>query len=143
MKEKLKDKKLQVWLDSLEFNFLQNYSKTNHFTVSELIRGWIHEVMKKTGGKWPGIKEFIRIFASIRLDTVRGPVYLDEQRNPVQKIYIRQVERKRNFGYTDLELWNTVVKTYPKVSQYGHFPKQEFLKQPVYSREFPPCRYCK
>lgn len=49
MKEKLKDKKLQVWLDSLEFNFLQNYSKTNHFTVSELIRGWIHEVMKREG----------------------------------------------------------------------------------------------
>ena len=49
MKEKLKVKKLQVWLDSLEFNFLQNYSKINHFTVSELIRGWIHEVMKREG----------------------------------------------------------------------------------------------
>lgn len=49
MREKLKDKKLQVWLDSDEFSFLQGYAKKNHLTVSELIRGWIHEVMKREG----------------------------------------------------------------------------------------------
>ena len=49
MKRKLKDRKLQVWLNSYEFSFLQEYSKKNHLTVSELIRGWIHEVMKREG----------------------------------------------------------------------------------------------
>ena len=49
MKMKLKDRKLQVWLNSYEFRFLQEYSKKNHLTVSELIRGWIHEVMKREG----------------------------------------------------------------------------------------------
>ncbi|HEX3034728.1 MAG TPA: hypothetical protein VHT73_06270, partial [Thermodesulfobacteriota bacterium] len=49
MREKIRDKKLQVWLDSDEFDFLQDYAKDNHLTVSELIRGWIHEAMKREG----------------------------------------------------------------------------------------------
>ncbi len=49
MGKKLKERKLQVWLDLAEFNFLQGYARENHLTVSELIRGWIHEVMKKEG----------------------------------------------------------------------------------------------
>jgi hypothetical protein len=49
MREKLKDKKLQLWVDSDEFSFLQEYSKRNHLTISELVRGWIHEVMKREG----------------------------------------------------------------------------------------------
>jgi hypothetical protein len=49
MREKLKDRKLQMWVDSDQFSFLQRYSKRNHLTISELIRGWIHEVMKREG----------------------------------------------------------------------------------------------
>ena len=39
-------------------------------------------------------------------------------------------------------LWNSVIKTYPDVSQFWKFGKGEFLKQPVYSRDFPPCKFC-
>ncbi len=46
------------------------------------------------------------------------------------------------FGYPDQELWNSVVKTYTGVSQYWKYGKAKFLQQPVYSRDFPPCRYC-
>jgi branched-chain amino acid transport system substrate-binding protein len=35
---------------------------------------------------------------------------------------------------------NTVVHTYPNVSQFWKYPPQEFLKQPVYSRDFPPAK---
>ncbi|HSC35672.1 MAG TPA: hypothetical protein VLG45_10395 [Thermodesulfobacteriota bacterium] len=42
-------KRLQVWLDEIEFGFIQSYAKQNHLMVSELIRGWIHEVMKREG----------------------------------------------------------------------------------------------
>ncbi|MCZ6450870.1 MAG: ABC transporter substrate-binding protein [Deltaproteobacteria bacterium] len=114
------------------------YSESNYTTAQ-----WIHEVMKKTGGKWPGAEEFTKIFGGIKLDSIRGPVYLDEQMNPVHNIYIRKVERKKLFGYPDEELWNTVVKTYKNVGQYWKYNKADFLKQPVYSRTFPPCKYCK
>jgi branched-chain amino acid transport system substrate-binding protein len=37
---------------------------------------------------------------------------------------------------------NTVIKTYPAVSEFWTYDKAKFLAQPVYSRDFPPCRYC-
>ena len=48
-------------------------------------------------------------------------------RNPVQNIYIKKVEKKKMFGYDKDELWNTVIKTYPNVNQFGQFKKDEFL----------------
>ena len=49
---------------------------------------------------------------------------------------------RKMFGYDKDELWNTVIKTYPKVSQFWTYGKEKFLAQPVYSRDFPPCKFC-
>ena len=49
MNRKSKLKRMQVWLDETEMNFVQEYARKNHLMVSELIRGWIHEVMKREG----------------------------------------------------------------------------------------------
>jgi branched-chain amino acid transport system substrate-binding protein len=97
--------------------------------------------MKKSGGKYPGPEQFIKTMVSLKIDAVRGPVSF-EDRNPIQNIYIKKVEKKKMFGYDKDELWNTVIKTYPNVSQYWTYGKAAFLKQPVYSREFPPCKFC-
>jgi branched-chain amino acid transport system substrate-binding protein len=113
------------------------YSESN-YTTAQLI----HEVMKKTGGKWPGSKQFIKIMEGLKIDAVRGPVSFDDMRNPVQNIYIKKVEKTKMFGYDKAELWNTVIKTYPNVSQFWTYGKEKFLLQPVYSREFPPCKFC-
>jgi branched-chain amino acid transport system substrate-binding protein len=113
------------------------YSESNYTTAQ-----MIHEVMKKTGGKWPGRERFVQLLTQLRVETVRGPVRFDELRNPVHNIYIRKVEKKKMHGYDKDELWNTVIKTYPEVSQFWKYKKEDFLKQPVYSRDFPPCRYC-
>jgi branched-chain amino acid transport system substrate-binding protein len=82
------------------------------------------------------------MLSAVKVDAVRGPVSLDEMRNPVQNIYIKKVEKKKMFGFGQDELWNTVIKTYPNVGQFWTYSKDEFLKQPVYSRDFPPCKYC-
>jgi branched-chain amino acid transport system substrate-binding protein len=113
------------------------YSESNYSTAQ-----MIHEVMKKTKGKWPGAGQFVKMLASIQLETPRGPVRLDEMRNPVQNVYIRIVRKKKEHGYDKDELWNSVVKTYPNVGQFWKWKKEEFLKQPVYSRDYPPCKYC-
>jgi branched-chain amino acid transport system substrate-binding protein len=113
------------------------YSETNYTTAQ-----WIDEVMQKTGGKWPGAEEFIKLMQSIKIDAVRGPVSLDDMRNPIQNVYIKKVEKKKLFGYPNAELWNTVIKTYPDVGQFWKYDKAAFLKQPVYSRDFPPCKFC-
>ena len=80
--------------------------------------------------------------AALKIDAVRGPVAFDDMRNPVQNIYVKKVEKKPMFGYDKAELWNTVIKTYPNVGQFWTYGKDTFLKQPVYSRDFPPCKFC-
>jgi branched-chain amino acid transport system substrate-binding protein len=112
------------------------YSEANYTTAQV-----IDEAMKKSGGKYPGAEKFIQIMGGLKIDAVRGPVHF-EDRNPVQNIYIKKVEKTKMFGYPKAELWNVVIKTYPNVSQYWTYGKEKFLKQPVYSKTFPPCKYC-
>ncbi len=121
-----------------KYGKVPSYFSESNYTTAKMI----HEVMKKTGGKWPGPEKFIEMMQALRLDTPRGPVSFDDMRNPVQNIYIKKVEKKKMFGYPNDELWNTVIKTYPNVSQFWTYGKEAFLKQPVYSRDFPPCKYC-
>jgi len=113
------------------------YSESNYSTAQ-----MIHEVFKQTQGKWPGTQQFIAMLSKTKLDAVRGPVSLDELKNPIQNIYIKKIEKKKMFGFEKEELWNTVIKTYPNVSQFWKYGKAEFLKQPLYSRDYPPCKFC-
>ena len=74
------------------------------------------------------------IFVEELRDVPRGPMKLDDYMNPIQNIYIRKVERVGG------ELQNTVIQTYPNVSQFWTYKPEEFLKQPVYSRDYPPLK---
>jgi branched-chain amino acid transport system substrate-binding protein len=85
---------------------------------------------------------FIKTMQGIKVDAVRGPVSLDDRQTAINNIYIKKVEKKKMFGYDKDELWNTVIKTYPAVSTFWTYDKAKFLAQPVYSRDFPPCKYC-
>ena len=98
---------------------------------------WIAEAVKVVGGDVENREKFLEALRKVEIpDSPRGPVKLDAHGNPIQNIYIRKVERK------DGELWNTVVHTYPAVSQFWKYQPEEFLKQPVYDRNFPPCKHC-
>ena len=115
-----------------KFGKVPSYYSENNYTTAM----WLDEALKKAGGKWPGPEELIKIMVGIKLDkTPRGPVSFDDMRNPVQNIYIKKVEKKKMFGYDKDELWNTVIKTYPNVSQFWTYDAEEFLKKPVYNRE--------
>ena len=60
-----------------------------------------------------------------------GPIKLDAYGNPIQNIYVRKVERK------DGELQNTVIFTYPAVSQFWKWTPEEYLKQPPLHARLP------
>jgi branched-chain amino acid transport system substrate-binding protein len=113
------------------------FSESNYTTAT-----MIDMVMKQTKGAWPGPEAFIAKMLTLKVDAPRGPVSFDDMRNPIQDIYIKKVEKTKMFGYDKDELWNVVIKTYPAVSQFWTYGKDAFLKQPVYSRDFPPCKYC-
>jgi len=105
----------------------------------------IHEVIKNNKGNFPGVEEFVKQVAALKLDTLRGsPSTIDEMRNPVHNIYIKKVEKKKMFGYDKEELWNTVIKTYPNVSPVsGSSTRMNSSKtaglRPATS---PPCKFC-
>jgi len=121
-----------------KYGKVPSYFSETTYTTGQMI----HAVMQQTIGKWPGAEAFVKLISAVKVDAVRGPVSLDDMRNPVHNIYVKRVEKKKMFGYDKEELWNTVIKTYPNVSQFWKFGKAEFLKQPVYSRDFPPCKFC-
>jgi branched-chain amino acid transport system substrate-binding protein len=121
-----------------KYGKVPSYFSETMYTTGQLI----HEVMKANKGAWPGGEPFVKAMAALKIDAVRGPVAFDDMRNPVHNVYIKKVEKKKMFGYDKDELWNTVIKTYPNVGQFWTYGKESFLKQPVYSRDFPPCKYC-
>jgi branched-chain amino acid transport system substrate-binding protein len=81
-----------------------------------------------------------RLMAALRkvelTDTPRGPIRFDEYGNPIQNIYVRKVERVSG------RLQNSVIHTFEKVSQFWTYKPDEYLKNPVYARDYPPCKYC-
>jgi branched-chain amino acid transport system substrate-binding protein len=98
---------------------------------------WINEAAKAVGGDVENRDRFLEALRKVEIpDAPRGPVKLDAHGNPIQNIYVRKVEKK------DGELWNTVIHTFPGVSQFWKYKPEEFLKQPVYDRNFPACKYC-
>ena len=92
--------------------------------------------LKLVNGKIEDHEAFMKALRGERVaTTVRGPVRFDNYGNVVGNVYIRKVEKKGG------HLVNTVIKTYPDVSQFWTYEPAEFLKQPVYSRESPPAKY--
>ena len=67
-------------------------------------------------------------------DTPRGPVKFDQYGNVIGDVFIRRCERKGG------QLVNTVIKTYPGVSQFWTYDEKAFLANPVYSRDYPPAK---
>jgi len=85
-------------------------------------------------GKIEDKHAFMKALRGIKVETARGPVAFDLYGNVVGNVYIRKVERKEG------RLVNSVIHTYPNVSQFWVYDEKEFLKNPVYSRDWPPAK---
>ena len=99
---------------------------------------WINEAVRALSGQVEDREKLLAALRRVEIpDAPRGPIKLDGYGNPIQNVYFRKVERNR-----DGELQNTVILTIPAVSQFWKYNPEEFLRQPVYSRDVPACRYC-
>jgi branched-chain amino acid transport system substrate-binding protein len=98
---------------------------------------WVVEAIKAINGKVEDREAFLAALKKVELkDFPRGPVVIDKWGNPIQNVYIRKVERVGG------QLQNSVIFTYPAVSQFWKYNPEEFLKMPLYTRDYPPCKYC-
>jgi branched-chain amino acid transport system substrate-binding protein len=96
----------------------------------------IEEALKTTGGNTDDAAAFLKAMRDVRLGHGPiGPVRLDEYGTPILDIYIRKVARLNG------KLVNTILKTYPQVSQFWTYDPAEYVKQPPVSRDYPPSKY--
>jgi branched-chain amino acid transport system substrate-binding protein len=104
------------------------YSETMYTTAQFLQKG-----LEAVGGRVENRSAFVAAVRKVALpDAPRGPLRLDAWGNPVENVYIRRVDMVKG------QPQNTVVHTYASVSQFWTFNPEEYLKQPVYSRDNPP-----
>jgi branched-chain amino acid transport system substrate-binding protein len=65
-----------------------------------------------------------------------GPIKLDKYGGIVQNQYVRRVD-KVGGAYQ-----NTVLETYPMISQFWKDDPETYMKRPGYDRDYPPCKFC-
>jgi branched-chain amino acid transport system substrate-binding protein len=96
----------------------------------------VEAAIQALGGQSDDRKALAEALHKVSLtETPRGAIRFDQYGNVVGEVFIRRCERKAG------QLVNTVIKTYPNVSQFWTYPEKEFLASPVYSRDNPPARY--
>jgi branched-chain amino acid transport system substrate-binding protein len=120
--------------------FVATYVKENGYDPGQYASGTylygevLSAAIDALKGRIEDKSAFIKALRAVRVDTLRGPIEFDEYGNVVGSIYIRKVEKK------DGRLVNTNIYTYPGVSQFWTYDPKQFLKQPVYSRDWPPMK---
>jgi len=97
---------------------------------------WIAEAARSLDGQ---VEDREKLVAAIRraieaTPDPRGPIRLDEYGNPTENVYIVRVDKQGG------KLVNTIIHTYPLVSQFWTYKPEEFLKNPAYSRDYPPLK---
>jgi branched-chain amino acid transport system substrate-binding protein len=104
------------------------YSEATYTGALFVIKG-----LEAVRGRVTDRQAFVAAVRGVSLpDAPRGPVQLDKWGNPVQNVYIRRVD------IVNGQPRNTVLFTYPNVSQFWTANPDEYLKKPVYTRDLPP-----
>jgi branched-chain amino acid transport system substrate-binding protein len=104
------------------------YSEIAYTAAQFMIKG-----LQAVAGRLENRQAFVAAMQKVELtDAPRGPVRLDAWGNPVNNIYVRRVD------IVNGQPQNTVIYTYPHVSQFWTFDPAEYLKRPLYTRDVPP-----
>lgn len=111
------------------------YRKIPSYYAESMYTGgkWVLGAIEALGGR---VEDRAALLGALRAakpaDLPRGPVELDVYGNPIENVYVRRVERVNG------ALQNTVIATFPRVSQFWKYNPAEYLKQPLYSRRYVP-----
>lgn len=107
---------------------LPSYYSAAMYTAAQ----WVAQAIEQVNGDLSDQETFLEAVRSVQLDeTPMGQMELDEYNNPIENVYIREVQEREGGG-----LWNVPIETYESVSQFWTYDPQEFLDHPVYSREY-------
>jgi branched-chain amino acid transport system substrate-binding protein len=113
-----------------EFKYDPGFYAMADYVNGEIFKNAVEAVKGNVENK----PAFMKALRATNIPSLRGPVKFDEYGNIIGDMFIRQVVRK------DGRLVNRVVKTYTNASQFWTYDPKEFLKNPVYSRDWPPAK---
>jgi branched-chain amino acid transport system substrate-binding protein len=95
----------------------------------------LEQALKDVKGRIEDKPAFMAALRKVQLaNDPRGKLTLDALGNPIMDVHVRKVQRVNG------KLVNTVIKTYPQVSQFWTYKQSEFLAAPVYTRDSPPAK---
>ena len=98
---------------------------------------WVVRGMKAVNGDVEDKDRFMAALRSVEIaNSPRGPLKMDKYGQLIQNQYIRRVDKVGG------QYQNTIIDTYPNPTQFWKYDPETYLKEPVYSRDNPPCRYC-
>jgi branched-chain amino acid transport system substrate-binding protein len=113
-----------------QFKYDPGYYAASTYLSGEVLEAALQATKAEVADK----KALMAAIRSSSAPTIRGQIKFDEFGNVVGNVYIRKVTK------SDGRLVNTVVKTYPDVTQFWTYDKTAFLQNPVYSRDYPPAK---
>ncbi|HZM97387.1 MAG TPA: ABC transporter substrate-binding protein [Vicinamibacterales bacterium] len=107
------------------------YKKVPSYYSESMYTGgkWLVAAINAIGGRVEDRQALVEALRQVKPEGLpRGPVELDDYGNPIENVYIRRVERVNG------QLQNTVIDTFPSVSQFWKYPPAEYLREPLYAR---------
>jgi branched-chain amino acid transport system substrate-binding protein len=106
-----------------------------YYAASTYLSGEVLEAaLTTTRGQVADKKALMAAIHNCNAQTIRGQIKFDEFGNVIGNVYIRKVNKN------DGRLVNSVVRSYPDVTQFWTYDKTAFLQNPVYSRDYPPAK---
>ena len=115
--------------------YRQKYNKLPSYYAESMYTGakWMVAAIEAVHGHVEDREAFLQALRTVKpTDLPRGPVELDEYGNPIENVYVRKVERVNG------ALQNTVIATFPHVSQFWKYDPASYLSLPLYTRQTVP-----
>jgi branched-chain amino acid transport system substrate-binding protein len=108
--------------------------QATHYSAAD----WIVKSLQAIQGDAENKEKLLNALRTMEIPkSVRGgPLTLDKYGNIVQNEYVRRVDKVGN------TYQNTVLETYPRVSQFWTYDPEAYMKLPGYGRDYPPCKFC-
>lgn len=97
---------------------------------------WATAAIEEIGGNVEDSAAFLDAVRSIEVDTPRGPLKLDEYDNPIQNVYVAQIQKVDHpvLGET---LVNVPIYEFENISQFWTWDPEEFFALPPYDTNHP------
>lgn len=129
--EGLETEDAQEFVDAFAeaYEYLPAYFAENSYTTAL----WAETALNAIDGDVEDHDAFLDAVRDAEIDAPRGPVRLDEDDNPIQNVYISEVQVIEHDILGEVKV-NVPVKTYEAVSQYWEWDRDEYLERGPYER---------